>query len=65
MEEFRLGAVQSGLSILYHMVSLIAVFFSAATGRYTKRQVKGGERKEKKKTDLGQKSDGFDVVFCG
>lgn len=26
MEEFRLGGVQSGLSILCHMVSLIAVF---------------------------------------
>lgn len=54
MEEFRLGAVQSGLSILCHMVSLIAVFFSTATGRYTKREVEEGEREEKKKLIWGE-----------
>lgn len=51
MEEFRLGGVQSGLSVLCHMVSLIAVFlgvfFYAATGRCTKREVEKGEGKKK------------------
>lgn len=50
MEEFRLGGVQSGLSVLCHMVSLIAVFlggfFLAATGRCTKREVEKGEEKK-------------------
>lgn len=44
MEEFRLGGVQSGLSILCHMVSLIAVF--------SLRQ--GGTPKEKLKRGGGQ-----------
>lgn len=57
MEEFRLGGVQSGLSVLCHMVSLIAVFlgfflfFYAATGRCTKREVEKREGGGKKKNN--------------
>lgn len=59
MEEFRLGGVQSGLSILCHMVSLIAVF-SLRQGGTPKEKLKRGGNPE-----LGRKLDCFDVAFCG
>lgn len=43
MEEFRLGGVQSGLSILCHMVSLIAVFSLRQGGTPKEKLKRGGE----------------------
>lgn len=51
MEEFRLGGVQSGLAVLCHMVSLIAVFSLRQRG--TPKEVV--ERRQKKDPELGQK----------
>lgn len=47
MEEFRLGAVQSSLSILCHMVSLIAGFFPLWQGGTPKEKLKKGRERKK------------------
>lgn len=62
MEEFRLGGVQSGLAVLCHMVSLIAVFSLRQRG--TPKEVV--ERRQKKRPRTGAKVfDCFDVALNG
>lgn len=50
MEEFRLGGVESGLVILCHMVSLIAIFFFLRCDRevHQKRCLKGEKTQSQK-----------------
>lgn len=59
MEEFRLGGVESGLVILCHMVSLIAIFSQGKRG--TPKETHEGE----KHPEIGHEFSCFDVTFFG
>lgn len=58
MEEFRLGGVQSGLTVRCHMVSLIADFSLRQRGT-PKETV---ERRKTQTQNWGKSFDSFDVV---
>lgn len=61
MEEFRLGGVQSGLAVLCHMVSLIAVFSLQQRG--TPKEVV--KRRKTQTQNWGKSFDCFDVALSG
>ncbi len=61
MDEFRLGGVQSGLAVLCHMVSLIAVFSLRQRGT-PKEAV---ERRKTQTQNWGKSFDCFDVALSG